>query len=56
MTMLVVTHEMGFARAVADRVVFMDEGQIVETGTPAAFFDAPQTERGRDFLSRILGH
>jgi ABC-type polar amino acid transport system ATPase subunit len=54
MTMLCVTHEMGFARAVADRVVFMDEGRIVETATPAAFFDAPQTERGRAFLGRIL--
>ena len=55
-TMLCVTHEMGFARAVADRVVFMDEGQIVEEGTPQAFFDRPQTERGRDFLSKVLGH
>ncbi|RYG11520.1 MAG: amino acid ABC transporter ATP-binding protein [Burkholderiales bacterium] len=56
MTMLCVTHEMGFARAAANRVVFMDEGQIVEQGSPQAFFDAPQTERGRDFLSKILGH
>ncbi len=56
MTMLVVTHEMGFARAVADRVVFMDEGQIVEQNTPDEFFSHPQSERGRDFISRILGH
>ncbi len=56
MTMLCVTHEMGFARAVADRIVFMDEGQIVEQNTPDAFFGHPQTDRGRDFLSRILGH
>ena len=56
MTMLCVTHEMGFARAVAHRVIFMDEGQIVEEGAPDAFFAAPQTERGRDFLSNILGH
>lgn len=54
MTMLVVTHEMGFARAVADRVVFMDQGQIVEQNTPQAFFDHPQSERSRDFLARIL--
>ena len=56
MTMLCVTHEMSFARAVADRVVFMDEGQIVEENTPADFFAAPATARGRDFLSKILGH
>ena len=56
MTMLCVTHEMGFARAVADRILFMDEGQIVEEGTPEAFFAAPATDRGRDFLSKILGH
>ena len=56
MTMLCVTHEMGFARAAADRVIFMDEGQIVEQGTPDAFFGQPQTDRGRDFLSKILGH
>ena len=55
-TMLCVTHEMGFAKAVADRVIFMDEGQIVEQNTPAAFFDDPQTDRSRDFLSKILGH
>ncbi len=56
MTMLCVTHEMGFARAVADRIVFMDEGQIVEEGTPGAFFDAPSTDRGQAFLSKILAH
>jgi len=56
MTMLCVTHEMGFARAVADRVVFMDQGQIVEQNTPDEFFHHPQSERSRDFLSKILGH
>ncbi len=56
MTMLVITHEMGFARRVADRVVFMDEGEIVEAGTPEKFFASPTTERARLFLSRILGH
>ncbi|MDB5942095.1 MAG: amino acid transporter ATP-binding protein [Ramlibacter sp.] len=55
-TMLCVTHEMGFARSVADRIVFMDEGQIVETGTPDGFFRAPKTDRGRAFLASILGH
>jgi general L-amino acid transport system ATP-binding protein len=55
MTMLVVTHEMGFARAVADRVVFMDQGQIVEQNTPDEFFDHPQSARSRDFLSKIIG-
>ena len=54
MTMLVVTHEMGFARQVADRVVFMDEGEIVEQGSPSEFFTAPKHERTRAFLSRIL--
>jgi len=56
MTMLVVTHEMGFAKTVADRVVFMDQGEIVETAKPAAFFESPQTERAKLFLSQILGH
>ena len=56
MTMLVVTHEMGFARKVADRMVFMDGGEIVETGTPAAVFDAPKSERFRAFLDKILHH
>jgi ABC-type polar amino acid transport system ATPase subunit len=56
MTMLVVTHEMGFAREVADRVVFMAEGVIVEQNTAAAFFDNPREERTREFLSRIIRH
>jgi len=56
MTMLVVTHEMGFARSVADRVVFMDSGQIVESGAPAEFFSDPATDRARDFLSKVLSH
>ncbi len=55
-TMLCVTHEMGFARAVADRVVFMDQGQIVEQNTPDEFFSHPRSERAGDFLSKILGH
>ncbi|MEY3872990.1 MAG: hypothetical protein RLZZ296_1985 [Pseudomonadota bacterium] len=55
-TLLCVTHEMGFAKAVADRVIFMDQGQIVEQNTPDAFFNHPQTDRARDFLSKILGH
>lgn len=54
MTMVVVTHEMGFAREVGDRVVFMDAGQIVEVGTPEHFFQAPREERTRAFLSKIL--
>ena len=56
MTMVVVTHEMGFARTVADRVVFMDQGEIVESGVPQTFFEAPKTDRARLFLSQILGH
>ena len=55
-TMLVVTHEMGFARQVADRVVFMDGGKIVETGKPDVIFDAPQEERTRNFLNAVLAH
>ncbi|HAB73175.1 MAG TPA: peptide ABC transporter ATP-binding protein, partial [Pantoea sp.] len=54
MTMVVVTHEMGFARKVADQVVFMDEGEIVEAGPPAALFDAPQSPRLQRFLSEVL--
>jgi general L-amino acid transport system ATP-binding protein len=54
MTMVCVTHEMGFARAVADRVVFMDQGEIVEQDTPEAFFGAPRSERSKRFLSQIL--
>ena len=56
MTMICVTHEMGFAQAVADRVVFMDQGQIVEQNEPGAFFRNPQSERTKLFLSQILGH
>jgi general L-amino acid transport system ATP-binding protein len=56
MTMLCVTHEMGFAKAVADRVIFMDQGQVVEQNTPDEFFNHPQNERSKDFLSKILGH
>jgi general L-amino acid transport system ATP-binding protein len=56
MTMLVVTHEMGFARAVADRVIFMDQGEIVEDAPPEQFFSAPRHERTRAFLSQILKH
>ncbi|WP_333675300.1 amino acid ABC transporter ATP-binding protein [Agrobacterium tumefaciens] len=56
MTMLCVTHEMGFAQAVADRVIFMADGQIVEQNNPREFFTNPQSERTRQFLSQILGH
>ena len=56
MTMIVVTHEMGFARRAANRVVFMSDGQIVEQATPEQFFTNPQSERARDFLSKILTH
>nr|WP_300149116.1 amino acid ABC transporter ATP-binding protein [Propionicimonas sp.] len=56
MTMVVVTHEMGFARKAADRVVFMSEGLIVEEGTPDEFFTNPRTPRAKDFLSKILTH
>jgi general L-amino acid transport system ATP-binding protein len=56
MTMLVVTHEMGFARQVANRVIFMDQGQIVEQNAPEPFFNDPQSDRTRLFLSQILGH
>jgi len=56
MTMMVVTHEMGFARKVADTMVFMDEGQIVEQSSPSDFFSNPKTERGRLFLQQILQH
>ena len=55
-TMIVVTHEMGFARQVADRVAFMDGGEIVETGSPQEIFDNPQTDRARDFLNAIVTH
>jgi ABC-type polar amino acid transport system ATPase subunit len=56
MTMIVVTHEMGFARKAADRMIFMDHGAIVETGTPEQFFEAPKSERCKQFLSQILQH
>ena len=56
MTMMVVTHEMGFARRVAHRVIFMDEGSIVEAATPSEFFSAPKSDRTKDFLSKILSH
>ena len=55
-TMICVTHEMGFAKAVADRVIFMDQGQIVEENTPHEFFTHPKSDRTKDFLSKILGH
>ena len=56
MTMVCVTHEMGFARQVADRVVFMDDGEIIEQAPPDQFFDNPQNERTKTFLSQIVGH
>ncbi|WP_392469051.1 amino acid ABC transporter ATP-binding protein [Arsenicicoccus cauae] len=56
MTMIVVTHEMGFARKAADRVVFMSDGQIVEQATPEQFFTNPQSDRAKDFLGKILTH
>jgi ABC-type polar amino acid transport system ATPase subunit len=54
MTMVVVSHEMGFVRAAADRIVFMDQGKIIEEGTPQEFFENPREERSRAFLSKIL--
>ena len=56
MTMIVITHEMGFARRAADRVVFMSDGQIVEDATPGDFFSNPKSERAKDFLGKILTH
>ena len=56
MTMICVTHEMGFARSVADRVIFMDEGEIVEQANPTEFFDNPKSKRTRAFLDQILSH
>jgi glutamate transport system ATP-binding protein len=56
MTMIVVTHEMGFARGAANRVVFMADGAIVESSEPAEFFDNPQSDRAKDFLGKILKH
>ena len=56
MTLLVVTHEMGFASRVADRIIFMDEGEIIEQNSPKEFFENPQNERTKLFLSQILAH
>ena len=56
MTMICVTHEMGFARTVADTVVFMDHGQVVEVAPPKAFFSSPKHERTKMFLSQVLTH
>ena len=56
MTMVVVTHEMGFAKKVADRIIFMDEGNIVEEGNPSDFFETPKTDRCKTFLNQILQH
>jgi ABC-type polar amino acid transport system ATPase subunit len=56
MTMLIVTHEMGFARRVADRVIFMDQGQIIETAPPDDFFGSPQSPRLKSFLGQVLTH
>jgi general L-amino acid transport system ATP-binding protein len=56
MTMICVTHEMGFARKVANRVIFMDEGQIVEQNEPEAFFNNPKSDRTKLFLSQVLSH
>ena len=56
MTMLVVTHEMGFARKVANRVIFMDEGEIIEENDPESFFSKPSNDRTKLFLSQILDH
>jgi ABC-type polar amino acid transport system ATPase subunit len=56
MTMIVVTHEMGFARRIADRVVFMDQGQIIELAPPDDFFDRPQSPRLQTFLGQVLSH
>jgi ABC-type polar amino acid transport system ATPase subunit len=55
-TMIVVTHEMGFARQVADRVIVMDGGRIIEAGTPAEVFDRPSQQRTQDFLKAVLSH
>ena len=52
--MICVTHEMGFAEAVADRVIFMDDGEIIEENTPKEFFEHPKTDRAKDFLSKII--
>ena len=56
MTMICVTHEMGFARSVADKVIFMDQGEIIEVAKPKDFFDKPKNERTKQFLKQILTH
>ena len=56
MTMIVISHEMGFARSAANRVVFMDGGRILEAAPPEEFFASPRTERAKDFLSKIISH
>ena len=56
MTMICVTHEMGFARKAADKIVFMADGRILEQNTPEEFFENPKTDRAKDFLSKILTH
>ena len=56
MTMMCVTHEMGFAREVADRIIFVDKGKILEDATPDDFFDNPKTDRAKQFLSQIMSH
>jgi ABC-type polar amino acid transport system ATPase subunit len=56
MTMIVVTHEMGFAREICDKIVFMAEGKIVEVNSPEKFFTAPESERAKTFLSKVLNH
>jgi polar amino acid transport system ATP-binding protein len=56
MTMVVVTHEMGFARDAATRILFLDRGRVVETAAPERFFSSPETERARQFIQRYAGH
>jgi ABC-type polar amino acid transport system ATPase subunit len=56
MTMMIVTHEMGFARRVADRVIFMDQGQVIEVAAPSEFFERPQSARLQSFLGQVLTH
>jgi ABC-type polar amino acid transport system ATPase subunit len=56
MAMIVVTHEMGFAKEICDKIVFMDDGKIVEVSPPKTFFENPETERAREFLSKIKNH
>ena len=56
MTMIIVSHEMAFVREVADKVVFMDQGEVIETGPPRELFDAPKSDRARNFFGKILRH